>query len=80
MRTIAALTMVFLPGAYISGLFGMAFFNLTDNGDFVVSQTVWIYVVITVQLTLMTFALWLAWERPNDTPRMGWARLEKLID
>ncbi|KAK8103021.1 hypothetical protein PG984_016167 [Apiospora sp. TS-2023a] len=63
MRIIAVLTMVFLPATAVSGFFGMAFFSVTDGGTFVSSHLVWLYIVIAVSLTLVTFILWVFWSR-----------------
>ncbi|KAK8075319.1 hypothetical protein PG997_009982 [Apiospora hydei] len=62
MKTIAALTMIFLPATAVSGFFGMAFFNVTDGGVFVSSTLVWLFVVTTVPLTAFIFLAWAFWE------------------
>ena len=65
MRTIAALTMVYLPGTFISSIFGMAFFD-SENGSFFVLKKWWLYLAITVPLTLVTVGLWRFWETIKD--------------
>lgn len=54
MKVIAALTMVFLPGTYLSSVFGMA----------MVKSTVpwWLYVALTVPLTIVVFLTWWMWQ------------------
>ncbi|KAL8846032.1 MAG: hypothetical protein Q9221_008845 [Calogaya cf. arnoldii] len=53
MRTISALTMIFLPGTFVGTIFGMAFFNFKEDGtnSVRVSPIWWLYVVITIPLT-----------------------------
>lgn len=61
MRTIAALTMIFLPGTFISSVFGMTFFD-SAGGSFFVLKKWWLYLAITVPLTLLTVGIWWSWE------------------
>ncbi|KAI1490174.1 hypothetical protein F5X96DRAFT_637652, partial [Biscogniauxia mediterranea] len=59
MRSIAILSMVFLPGATIASLFSTTLFQW-DNPDsgIVVSHYIWIYFAITVPFTMLTVGLW----------------------
>lgn len=67
MKTIAAVTMLFLPGTFTASLFAMPFFGTTKGngqGDgFDVSHWFWLYVIITVPLTVMVVLAWLIWQR-----------------
>ncbi|KAF3004729.1 hypothetical protein E8E14_008971 [Neopestalotiopsis sp. 37M] len=59
MRSIALVTMVFLPGTFFAGMFSMTFFNWSsDNGEPIVSEYFWVYVVFTIVCTLLTVGLW----------------------
>ncbi|KAF7535420.1 hypothetical protein G7054_g5368 [Neopestalotiopsis clavispora] len=59
MRSIALVTMVFLPGTFFAGMFSMTFFNWSnDDGEPIVSQYFWVYVLVTVVCTLLTVGLW----------------------
>lgn len=60
MKTIAALTMVFLPATAVSSFFGMAFFN-GQGGYLSVTSNWWIFLATTVPMTLMLFLFWLRW-------------------
>jgi hypothetical protein len=53
MRVIATLTMVFLPGTFMSSVFGMA---MLDNARW------WLYVALTIPLTLLVIAIWSIWQ------------------
>ncbi|GAP87362.2 hypothetical protein SAMD00023353_2700490 [Rosellinia necatrix] len=58
MRSIALVTMIFLPGTFFAGVFSMTFFDWSDHGQPVVSKYVWIYIVITVTFTMSIVLLW----------------------
>lgn len=60
-KIIAVLTMVFLPATAVSGFFGMAFFNLSDDGVFLSSTIAWLFVATTVPLTVGIFIIWTFW-------------------
>ncbi|KAF2120169.1 hypothetical protein BDV96DRAFT_566805 [Lophiotrema nucula] len=63
MKILAAVTTVFLPGAFVATLFSMNMFDwFAGDGDSVVSGRFWIYWSITVPLTLMTVGIWVCFE------------------
>ncbi|KAH6847084.1 hypothetical protein B0I37DRAFT_137773 [Chaetomium sp. MPI-CAGE-AT-0009] len=67
MRSIALVTMVFLPGTFFASMFSMTFFNWKAGSDGgsdgdnnpspTVSSEIWIYFVITALSTLITLLL-----------------------
>ncbi|KAL2037279.1 hypothetical protein N7G274_009968 [Stereocaulon virgatum] len=65
MKTIAVLTMFFLPATFVSSLLGTNLVALNTNGTgrakFVVSELWWIYLVSAVPLTLFTLFVWWFW-------------------
>ncbi|KAH7324465.1 hypothetical protein B0I35DRAFT_509206 [Stachybotrys elegans] len=61
MKTIAIITMVFLPGTFLATIFSMPFFQLESAGLQISSQF-WIYWVLTTPLTLLTLSLWVFWD------------------
>ena len=67
MKTIATLTMLYLPATFVSSLFGTNFFALSTNGPgnpvFVVSELWWMYLVSAVPLTLLNLFVWRVWLR-----------------
>lgn len=64
MRAIATLTMVFLPGTFVSSMFSMP----------ILSDVPWqLYVAITIPLTLPVFVTWWLWQ---DFPSLR-RRLDK---
>ncbi|KAI1748404.1 hypothetical protein F4782DRAFT_517582 [Xylaria castorea] len=59
MKTIALVTMVFLPATFVASLFSMTFFDWSPaDGKNIVSSEIWIYFVIAVGLTLLVVGLW----------------------
>ena len=60
MKTIAALTMIFLPATAVSSFFGMAFFN-GQGGGFTVTSDWWLFLVSTIPITAVLFLVWLNW-------------------
>ncbi|KAF2751415.1 hypothetical protein M011DRAFT_113649 [Sporormia fimetaria CBS 119925] len=61
-RTIAYVTLVFLPGAFVSSIFGMNFFDYeAETSRLRVSASFWQYWAITVPVTLCVLLLWNVW-------------------
>ena len=60
MKTLAAVTVVFLPGTLVASLFSMSMFDWQSQED-VLSPRFWIYWAVTLPLTLSTVGIWLAW-------------------
>jgi len=63
----ADVTMVFLPGTFVSALFGMVFFDSKSNESgselLTVARQWWLFPAITIPLTILVFAIWVAWQR-----------------
>lgn len=60
LRIIQVLSMVFLPASLVSGIFGMGFFTTqqdASNPVFIVSGKWWLYIAVTVPLTLAILIL-----------------------
>ncbi|RMY75983.1 hypothetical protein D0862_13832 [Hortaea werneckii] len=53
MKVIAALTMVFLPGTFLSSVFGMSVME---------EKRWWLYVALTLPLTVFIIAIWWVWQ------------------
>ncbi|CAG8950595.1 hypothetical protein HYFRA_00002804 [Hymenoscyphus fraxineus] len=68
MKTIALLTMVFLPGTFICSFFSMTMFNWNSQpGEPLVSPYIWAYFVAMVPLTLLVIAIW--WWKTKESRR-----------
>ncbi|KAL5383394.1 hypothetical protein PMIN03_001941 [Paraphaeosphaeria minitans] len=67
MITMAAVTMIFLPGTFISAILSTTFFDYGDDG-LSVSRKWWILPASTIPTTVGVLAVWLAWR---------WWRIQK---
>jgi Mg2+ and Co2+ transporter CorA len=62
MKTLAAVTVAFLPATFVASFFAMPLFNWNaDRNSTVVNDRFWIYWAVTVPLTLSTLIIWLSW-------------------
>ncbi|KAH7304293.1 hypothetical protein B0I35DRAFT_445457 [Stachybotrys elegans] len=56
---ITILTLFYLPASFLSSFFGMSFFSLNEeNGQFIASEMIWIYIVSATALTAGTLLLY----------------------
>ena len=58
MRSIAVVTMLFLPPTFIATLFSTSFFNFQSRDGPVVSPWIWLYILLTAVLTVVIQGLW----------------------
>ena len=59
MKTVAMVTMVFLPGTFVASFFAMPMLNWDATAyNEIVSPRFWIYWMVTVPLTMAVFAVW----------------------
>jgi hypothetical protein len=68
MKTIAAVTMVFLPGTFVASLFSTPLFHWDKHSGFGVASQVWVYWAITIPVTSLTIAMWWLWLRVQNAP------------
>ncbi|KIW18434.1 hypothetical protein PV08_02722 [Exophiala spinifera] len=62
MKTIAVLTLIFLPATALASIFGMSMFDWkAQEGKDIVSHRFWIYVIVAVLLTLVVLTVWFLW-------------------
>ncbi|KAI1424893.1 hypothetical protein F5Y12DRAFT_785012 [Xylaria sp. FL1777] len=63
MKSIALLTMVFLPATFVATLFSMGIFEWKGmHGEILsVSPYIWLYVAVTVVITSVTLGTWYLW-------------------
>ncbi|KAL3422678.1 hypothetical protein PVAG01_06834 [Phlyctema vagabunda] len=70
MKTIAIMTLIFLPAGTVAAMFGSQFFNLSVDDDtgtsaFVISPLFWIFWLISMTLTVILLCVWRLWHRRN---------------
>ncbi|KAK0734776.1 hypothetical protein B0T26DRAFT_689624 [Lasiosphaeria miniovina] len=61
MKSIALLTMIFLPATFFSALFSTTFFTFGDDGGWEVSDKLWIYWATIIPATLGVLIIWGFW-------------------
>lgn len=70
MKTLAIVTMMFLPGTFVAAVFSMPVFNWAGgNADSIVNHHFGIYWAVTTTLTLLTFVLYGLWLWLHDRHR-----------
>ncbi|KAK4185069.1 hypothetical protein QBC35DRAFT_440184 [Podospora australis] len=80
MRSIAFLTMIFLPATFLSSLFSTTFFNWSPSDDEkIVSSYFWVYPVLAVPITAVVVVCWYCTTR-RRIARNKAPLNEKLID
>lgn len=72
MLTLAIITIIFLPGAFIATLFSTDMFHFGGGDD---NQQMRIYFAVSVPLTAVILVLWLAWFHTTST-----TELDGLVD
>ena len=73
MKAIAAVTMCFLPGTFVSSLFAMPMFDWNAAPEHSIDRNFWIYWAVTIPLTCIVVVVWLIW---TNKARL-WKRLPK---
>jgi hypothetical protein len=62
MKTIAILTMIFLPSTAVASFFSMSMFNWSaETGAQLPSKWLWVFFVIAIPLTILVLAGWYLW-------------------
>ncbi|KAG9696117.1 hypothetical protein KCU95_g4527, partial [Aureobasidium melanogenum] len=82
MKTIAVVTLTFLPATFVTALLGMNFFTVdskTPGGRLTSTKDVWIFFVIAVPLTIIVLCIWWWWQR-REVKRHNAGRSEKDVE
>lgn len=58
MKTVAVVTLIFLPPTFVSAIFSMSFFDFSVDSGWVMSEKVWIYWAFAIPVTLSSILLW----------------------
>jgi Mg2+ and Co2+ transporter CorA len=66
MKTIAFVTLTFLPPTFICAIFSMSFFNYGPDTGWNMSSNFWIYWVFAIPTTVITTVLWTYWGDIRD--------------
>ena len=67
MKTIAGVTLNFLPSIAVATFFSMSFFHVgsedRDKIRLTVGHEIWLYITAAIPLTLITLVIWFMWMR-----------------
>ncbi|KAH0278933.1 hypothetical protein KCU91_g2130, partial [Aureobasidium melanogenum] len=69
MKTIAIVTLTFLPATYVSAILGMNLFSYnpdTHGGHITYSPDLWLYFVVSIPLTAAVLTIWWVWQRREE--------------
>ncbi|KAF7507242.1 hypothetical protein GJ744_010800 [Endocarpon pusillum] len=68
MKTIALLTILFLPATFVATFFSMSIFDFSPSGGSrpVMSPYMWVYWTITIALTATVLLVWRIWWKVED--------------
>ncbi|KAI4848162.1 hypothetical protein E4T44_04096 [Aureobasidium sp. EXF-8845] len=69
MKTIALVTLTFLPATFVTALLGMNFFTVdpsSPGGHLKSSKDLWIYFIIAVPLTTIVLCTWWWWQSKEE--------------
>lgn len=81
MKTIAWLTMVFLPATFVATFFSMGVFQFNPDskksGHLSVASEWWLYLAVTLPLTVVVLGLWngwVWWKEKNSGDDVPWEK------
>ncbi|KAK7416637.1 hypothetical protein QQX98_005108 [Neonectria punicea] len=58
MRSIALLTMIYLPVSAVASIFSMTIFDWSPKSGAIVSKYIWVFIVVSLALTVITVLIW----------------------
>lgn len=81
MKTVAAMTLIFLPGTFICSFFSMSFFNWHAGPGESITSSLWVYFAAAVPLTALVILAWIFCTRKSRKKVGKWAlkRRESLL-
>ncbi|KAK2770759.1 hypothetical protein CKAH01_04266 [Colletotrichum kahawae] len=78
MKTVAFLTLLFLPATFVSAVFSTTFFEFdSGSGEWLMSDKFWVYWVVAIPVTIVTALMWYHWQRLFPPTLIGNMRFQK---
>ena len=75
MKTIASLTMVYLPSTFAATIFSTGFFNVPGSGSaLVVSSAIWKFIIVAAILTSITIGVWVYLNKCGVPRFLSWTQ------
>lgn len=76
MKTIAGLTMVYLPSTFVATIFSTGFFNVTGSGSgLIVSAAIWKFIAVAAILTAITISVWVYLNKRGVPTFLHWTQI-----
>ncbi|TAQ88905.1 hypothetical protein B7494_g2752 [Chlorociboria aeruginascens] len=72
MKTIAAMTLIFLPATFISSFFSMTFFDWHAAPGEGIVESIWVYFAVAIPLTIVVILCWILWTRKSRQKVGNW--------
>jgi Mg2+ and Co2+ transporter CorA len=80
MKTIAFVTLLFLPASTIAAIFGTQFFSVNDSNRMTVSVDFWWLWAVAVPTTTTTWIFWRIWyNRKRSDKALGQTDVCKMV-
>lgn len=76
-QLVSLASFVYLPATFVASLFGTNFFAFGASAELKLASNIWIYVVVTVPLTVLTIGCWWLASRETRKKRKDRAQREK---
>ncbi|KZV93977.1 hypothetical protein EXIGLDRAFT_767524 [Exidia glandulosa HHB12029] len=82
MKTITVVTLVYLPATFVCTLLSMGLFdfNVGENGRLQIARQGWIFLAITLPLTIITLGLAYGWQRRKEKEASAAAAAKKTVE
>lgn len=76
-QLVSLASFIYLPATFVASLFGTNFFAFGASAELKLASNIWIYVVVTIPLTVLTIGCWWLASRETRKKRQDQARGEK---
>lgn len=76
-QLVSLASFIYLPATFVASLFGTNFFAFGASAELRLASNIWIYVVVTIPLTIFTIGCWWLASRDSRKQRQDRGRREK---
>ncbi|KAK3374732.1 hypothetical protein B0H63DRAFT_526029 [Podospora didyma] len=81
MKTLAVMSLIFLPGAWMASLFAMPLFDWkAADGESVLQPKFWVYWAFTAPITIALLIAWFVWLKMHETMKQDDDLLRRRMD
>lgn len=76
-QLISLASLIYLPATFVASLFGTNFFAFGASAELLLASNIWIYVAVTIPLTIFTIGCWWYASRKSSKQRQNRGVREK---